>query len=394
MYLPYGVNEQGQLVYIESVGRGKTALKCPYCATPLIARKGTQIAPHFAHAGKTCREVRRSTETVALPVYDSFRLHLSGKVWEALRRFHDEDDDGDGYWLENYGVVKSFITPYGNERYNLTHKGKIPFGDLSLNLFNQFQEPLIRERHDALEQAALAALCTTEENTALTDLRLFRAQMRRILETMLYFIEVRTDVGILHKIGVTTRPLEQRLAEIRADLTPHFGSVGLVPLGTWAQRGNVELYFKHRYRRFQQPIGTLTEYFVFEDAKAVLRDLRRMKPKELNETEQAILAGEPSRVERHELTPAEMLSEKAWRLLSNFSSDETKQNFKERLELQNYRLGERTRPLIEFASRYPDLHLQVTDYGHAYRERFTDLYQRMYAAGIPAVFPLVITESA
>src|SRR5690606_24115919 len=151
-----------------------------------------------------------------------------------------------------------------------------------------------------------------------------RAQMRRILETTLYFIEVRTGAGILHKIGVTTRPLEQRLAEIRADLTPHFSSVELVPFGTWAHRGHVELYFKHRYRRFQRPIETLTEYFAFEDVKAVLRDLRRMKPKELNGNEQSILAGEPSRVERHELNPAEMLSEKAWQLLSNFSSDEAK----------------------------------------------------------------------
>lgn len=382
MYLPYGINEQGQLIYIESVGRGKTTLRCPYCAMPLIARKGTKIAPHFAHAGKTCREVRRSTETVALPIYDSFRLHLSGKVWEALRRFHDEDDDSDGYWLEDYGVVKSFITPYGNERYNLTHKGKIPFGDLSLNLFNQFQEPLIRERHDKLEQAALAAFCTVEESTALTDLVLFRAQMRRILETTLYFIEVRTSAGILHKIGVTTRPLEQRLAEIRADLIPHFGSVELIPLGTWMHRGNVELYFKHRYRHFQQPIGTLTEYFAFEDVKAVLRDLRRMKAKELTEMEHAILAGEPSRIDRCELVPIEMLSERAWWLLSNFSSDEAKRNFEARLELQNHRLGERTRPLIEFASGFTDLHLHITDYGHAYQERFTDQYQRMYAAEI------------
>lgn len=379
MYLPYGINEQGQLVYIESVGRGKTALKCPYCATPLIARKGTQIAPHFAHDGKTCRELKRTSEGIALPVYDSFRLHLSGKVWEALRRFHDDDDNSDCYWLEDYGVVKSFITPYGNERYNLTHKGKIPFGDLSLNLFNQFQEPLIRERHDALEQAALAAFCTAEENTALTDLRLFRAQMRRILETTLYFIEVRTSADSLHKIGVTTRPLEQRLAEIRADLTPHFGSVELVPLGTWAHRGNVELYFKHRYRRFQRPIETLTEYFAFEDVKTVLRDLRRMKPKELSETEQTTLAGDPSRVERHELNPTEMLSERAWRLLSSFSSDEAKQNFEVRLELQNHRLGERTRPLIEFASGYPDLSLQVTDYGQTYRDRFARLYSEQYA---------------
>jgi hypothetical protein len=265
MYLPYGTNEQGQLVYIETVGRGKTALKCPYCAVPLIARKGERIAPHFAHNGVTCREARRASKTVALPVYDSFRLHLSGRMWEALRRFHDEGDDSGCDWLEAEGWVKSFISPYGNERYSLTHKGRIPFGDLSLNLFNQFQEPLIRERHDMLE---LAALCTTEENTALTDLHLFRAQMRRILETTLYFIEVRTGSGSLHKIGVTTRPLEERLAEIRADLIPHFGDVELISLGTWAHRGNVELYFKHRYRRFQHPIAALTEYFAFEDANS------------------------------------------------------------------------------------------------------------------------------
>ena len=382
MYLPYGINEQGQLVYIESVGRGRTALRCPYCATPLLARKGTQIAPHFAHDGKTCRELKRTGEGITLPVYDSFRLHLSGKVWEALGRFHDEDNDSDGYWLEEYGVVKSFITPYGNERDSLTHKGKIPFGDLSLNLFNQFQEPLIRERYNTLEQVALAALCTAEENMALTDLRLFRAQMRRILEATLYFIEVQTDGGILHKIGVTTRPLEQRLAEIRADLIPHFGSMKLIPLGTWANRGNVEPYFKHRYRRFQHPIATLTEYFAFENVKAVLRDLRRMKPKELNDMEHTILAGEPSRVERHELNAAEMLSEKAWRLLSNFSSDEARQNFEARLELQNHRLGERTCPLIEFTSGYPELRLQVTDYGCAYLERFAEQYQRMYVSGI------------
>jgi len=158
MYLPYGVNEQGQLVYIESVGRGRTALKCPYCNMPLIARKGERLAPHFAHDRKTCREVKRTSETVALPVYDSFRLHLSSKVWEALRKFHDEEDHWVGYLLEDDGLVRSFITPYGNERYNLTHKGKIPFGELSLNLFNQFQEPLIRARHDALERKARLAL--------------------------------------------------------------------------------------------------------------------------------------------------------------------------------------------------------------------------------------------
>lgn len=379
MYLPYGVNDQGQLVSIENVGRGRTTLKCPYCGIPLIARKGERLAPHFAHDGATCRDVKRSSEVLELPIYNSFRLHLSGKMWETLRRFHNEEDTSSCDWLEEDGWVKSFITPYGNERYSLTHKGKIPFGDLSLNLFNQFQESLIQARHDQLERAALAALCTAQENTTLTDLRLFRAQMRRILETTLYFIEVRMEAGILHKIGVTTRSLEQRLAEIRADFTPHFGNVELVPLGTWAHRGNVELYFKHRYRRFQHPIATLTEYFAFEDVKAVLRDLRRMTPKGLNATEQAILADEPSRVEHAQLLPHELLSKEAWQQLSAFSSDELKHRFEARLELHNYYLGGRAHSLVEFVSGYPELRLEVTEYGQAYRDRFAPLYQEMYA---------------
>ncbi len=378
MYLPYGVNEQGQLVYIDSVGRGRTALKCPYCGVLLIARKGERLAPHFAHDGKTCREAKRSGETVALPVYDSFRLHLSGRVWEALRMFHDEGDDSDGDWLKDYGLVKSFISPYGNERYALTHKGKIPFGDLSLNLFNQFQEPLIQARHDELERKALEAFGREDESTTLTDLRLFRAQMRRILEATLYFIEARTGEGVLYKIGVTTRSLEQRLAEIRLDLTPHFGTVELIPLGTWAHRGNVELYFKHRYRRFQHPIGTLTEYFAFEDIKAVLRDLRRMKSKELAEVEQTVLSGEPSRVERRDLAEHEILSREAWWLLCNLSFENSNRYYGTWHELHNYRWAGEHRRLIEPVKDGTECRLQMSAFGTAYRTAFERFYQRHY----------------
>jgi hypothetical protein len=292
MYLSYGVSQHGELVEIDQVARGRTTLQCPYCGVTLIARKGTQLAAHFAHEGNTCRPMSWSQNVIALPVYDSFRLHLSARDWDSLRRFHDENNETDCEWLEELGFVQSFYTPYGNLRYNLTHQGKIPFGELSLNLFNQFQEPLIHDRHAELEQAIENAHSLADKDIARTDLRLFRAQMRRILQTSLYFIEVRTEHETLHKVGVTTRPLEQRLAEIRHDLTPHFGDIELVSLGTWAHRGNVELYFKHRYRRFQRPIGTLTEYFTFEDVKRVLRDLKRMRPKDLTNVEQSIHASE------------------------------------------------------------------------------------------------------
>jgi|GEM_PF-374062 hypothetical protein len=378
MYLPYGVNDDGQLVYIESVGRGKTTLRCPYCNMPLIARKGERLAPHFAHEGKTCLEVKRSGETVALPVYDSFRLHLSGKAWEALRRFHDENDDGDCYWLEDYGLVKSFITPYGNERYNLTHKGKIPFGDLSLDLFNQFQEPLIRERHEMLERAAWLALGQESEATKLIDLKLFRAQMRRILETTLYFLEVRTGKGVLHKIGVTTRPLEQRLAEIRLDLMSHFSAVELVPLGTWAHRGNVELYFKHRYRRFQRPLGSLTEYFAFDDVKQVLRDLRRMKPKELTDAERNILAGEASPVEQRILQPDEMLSPEAWYVLCHLTKENLERRYGTWHELHNFRWKGEHRSLIEPTLGISSYLPCRSAFGEVYHAAFTPFYDRCY----------------
>jgi hypothetical protein len=375
MYLPYGVNDDGHLVYVESVGRGRTTLRCPYCNTPLIARKGERLAPHFAHDGKTCREVKRSSETVALPVYDSFRLHLSGKAWEALRRFHDENDDGDCYWLEDYGLVKSFITPYGNKRYSLTHKGKIPFGDLSLNLFNQFQEPLILERHDTLERAAWLALGDETEATKLIDLRLFRAQMRRILETTLYFIEVRTSEGVLHKIGVTTRPLEQRIAEIRLDLVSHFGAVELVPLGTWAHRGNVELYFKHRYRRFQRVIGSLTEYFAFDDVKHVLRDLRRMQPKELTDTEREVLEGEASAVERRILQPDEMLSPEAWYALCHLTNENLDRRDGTWHELHNFRWKGEHRRLIEPTPGTSSYHPRRSAFGEIYHATFASFYE-------------------
>jgi hypothetical protein len=375
VYLPYGVNDDGHLVYIESVGRGRTTLRCPYCNTPLIARKGERLAPHFAHDGKTCREVKRSSETVVLPVYDSFRLHLSGKAWEALRRFHDENDDGDCYWLEDYGLVKSFITPYGNKRYSLTHRGKIPFGDLSLNLFNQFQEPLILERHDTLERAAWLALGDETEATKLIDLRLFRAQMRRILETTLYFIEVRTSEGVLHKIGVTTRPLEQRIAEIRLDLVSHFGAVELVPLGTWAHRGNVELYFKHRYRRFQRVIGSLTEYFAFDDVKHVLRDLRRMQPKELTDTEREVLEGEASAVERRILQPDEMLSPEAWYALCHLTNENLDRRDGTWHELHNFRWKGEHRRLIEPTPGTSSYHPRRSAFGEIYHATFASFYE-------------------
>jgi len=101
----------------------------------------------------------------------------------------------------------------------------------------------------------------------------------------------------LYKIGVTQRSVDERVAEIAQDVRAVAGDVAIRVLGAWPQRGNVELYFKHRYAAHQRRLGSLTEYFAFEDVAPVLRDLRRMQPKELTDLEQAILADEPSAIE-------------------------------------------------------------------------------------------------
>jgi hypothetical protein len=71
-----------------------------------------------------------------------------------------------------------------------------------------------------------------------------------------------------------------------------------VVVDTWPHRGNVELYFKHRYSDQRRLIGALTSSFAFADSKAVLRDLRRMRPKGLAPVEQDIFAGRPAAIEQ------------------------------------------------------------------------------------------------
>ncbi|MGA9378240.1 MAG: hypothetical protein WBV73_05675 [Phormidium sp.] len=56
--------------------------------------------------------------------------------------------------------------------------------------------------------------------------------------------------------------------------------------------GNVELYFKHKYKRFNYPIGSLTEYYKFAQANnalVALEDLQQMQPKQLNSIKRDIL---------------------------------------------------------------------------------------------------------
>ena len=90
---------------------------------------------------------------------------------------------------------------------------------------------------------------------------------------------------MLHKIGVTSRTISDRIPEIERDLKQHYSDISIDVLGTWQHRGNVELYFKHRYTKFNYRLGKLTEYYKFKDVETVFEDFCSMQPKILSAKE-------------------------------------------------------------------------------------------------------------
>lgn len=299
MWLKYGVNEEGILICIEDINRGKTLLKCPYCNSSLTAKKGKVKEHHFAHNDQTCRPIA-NREFPTLPLYDNFNVQLSGKYLAQLKLFWKE------YGAKNYPISSYLVTPsllkagmlrknvcLTPPEYEFSDLGKIPVGALEFRRFNDVQEPLLLKKLLKLELALKHAEYKNAPDLAyrLTDLKLYRAQLQRILCSSLYFLEIETNIGIIYKIGVTQRPVIKRVAEVKIDLLAHYSSVAIRVLGTWEHRGNIELYFKHRYRDFNYPIGSLTEYYKFntEDVKIVLCDLQQMQPKILSPDEIDIL---------------------------------------------------------------------------------------------------------
>jgi hypothetical protein len=297
MWLKFGVSSDNTLVCIEDIPSGQTSLTCLYCGGGLTAKKGKVKEHHFAHTKETCRPVAHRVayrDFPSLPLYDNFNIQLSGKELEELKVF----------WL-NYGVRNEgiFVKPSfklilskllaWNEGgfYEFTPFGKIPVGALSLRLFNEVQEPKLLEKLAKLEQAAQRAQVINSQylSEKAADFRIYRAQLKRILLNNLYFLEIKVGRKLLHKIGVTKRPIEERVTEVQRDLVAHYKQVDIQVLGVWKHRGNVELYFKHRYKDFNYRIGSLTEYFKLADVEAVWDDLRQMKPKVLAPVELDVL---------------------------------------------------------------------------------------------------------
>lgn len=287
MWLKYGVSPSNCLVSINEVSSGKTDLTCLYCGGKLTAKKGKTKEHHFAHTDKTCKPVysrNKYKKFPALPLYDRFNIQLPGIEVEELKILWKE--------YQNQGllipqdlvnlrwILKGLIRSVADGECEFTNLGKIPVGALELAAFNEVQEPLLLAELNKYEQAAQRATLASYSNSweYQADLRMYRAMLKRFLTNSLYFLQVKTSRKTFYKIGITTRPIEQRIAEVQQDLSQHFSHPIVELLGLWEHRGNVELYFKYKYNSYNYRIGKLTEYFLFPDIKRILNDLFDMKP--------------------------------------------------------------------------------------------------------------------
>ncbi|MFB2923554.1 MULTISPECIES: GIY-YIG nuclease family protein [Aerosakkonema] len=299
MWLKFGVSPDGELKEVDEVKAGKTNLTCLYCGGNLTAKKGKVKQHHFAHTNETCKPVTariKAKSFPSLPLYDKFNIQLPGEQLEQLKVL----------W-QNYGAVnlaiprdvvnfswilKNLLRMSSDSSCYFTDLGQIPVGALPLALFNKVQEPLLLSEFAKYERAAQVAQAASFSclDERLADYRIYCAQLRRILLNFLYFLQVKADNKTFYKIGITTRSIDERIVEVQRDLRQHYPDAIVNLLGLWQHRGNVELYFKYRYKPFNYRIGTLTEYFQFPDVKAVLQDLSQMEPKVLSQVELEIVS--------------------------------------------------------------------------------------------------------
>ena len=330
MWLQYALDKDNNLVSIHDVKRGKSDIRCPYCQGELTAKKGKVKAHHFAHVKDTCD--LSQNRNVSLPFYYGFNLVLTPKQFQYLKTVTSPD----------YGKIQTRYS-YKEERRNertkvslvereilksFSHKptllGQAILKQLSLQKFCEAQEKLSQEKLKQLQNNLVSLDKKIEQTTefkksdyylgkpiryqrvvnknhrldrerlqqALIDLDIYCAQYQRVLHNHLYLLEIKVIDNAFYKIGVTTRDIQERIQEIKNDLSKIFSEFSVSLLGLWLHRGNIEYYFKYLYSEFNYSLCHLTEYFNFPDIEPILKDLNDLGIKKLSELEKDIFDGQ------------------------------------------------------------------------------------------------------
>ena len=329
MWLQYALDKDNNLVSIDEVKRGRSNVRCPYCQGELIAKKGKIKAHHFAHTEETCNWAV-TNRNINLPLFWGFNLVLSRSYLNSLIELEQRNFQLKYYSLKSlqrdenriFGHLKRKKVISKNVYYQveLTALGKVILKKPSLLEFCEIQEQLSQEKFIELRKRVLSSedfykrvvehkkthyekysakkkktidynleFGEQELKQAQADFIIYHAQYQRVLQNNLYFLEINAPDKTFYKIGVTSRGIEERIKEIKLDLSKLFNSFSISLLGVWSHRGNIEHYFKYRYEDYHFPLVRLTEYFQFEKIEPILAELNTLGDKQLNQLEQDIL---------------------------------------------------------------------------------------------------------
>lgn len=139
--------------------------------------------------------------------------------------------------------------------------------------------------HSEFERLATTLQERASERDYQIALNLLGRERQRIAQTALYFLTISTDEQTIYKIGVTNRPLAQRIQEVYTFLRLYFPNVAITPLLHLPHVPFVEGYFKAKFAQHSYQIGQATEYFSFSpEALLVVQT-------ELNELAKIVVAG-------------------------------------------------------------------------------------------------------
>jgi hypothetical protein len=299
MWLEYGIDSNGEMIFIDSRRRGKTDLKCPYCGGALTAKKGAIKNHHFAHTDETCRAVR-SGRDIAVPFLAGFDRHLSSSELSALIHFHKTGRLNPA--LKDKLARKDFIIQNANYRWKLAALGEIACGAMPLDRFSNFQSLAIVAKLKKLEIRVIEA---ERENSIdlpdlFTDLKLYKNHVKRILSQTLYFLKIVNGSTTIYKIGVTARDISERIDEIELELQSALSNrVSIEVIGLWGNHGGLERYFIYKYKNYRCQSIKFTEYFEFPSdlALAAIEDLNKLSTRNFRKKERDILDSVSSKIE-------------------------------------------------------------------------------------------------
>ncbi|MDN3661136.1 competence protein CoiA family protein [Vibrio agarivorans] len=318
MWLTIAKHPRGDWLSIEQVSSGKTELVCPYCSSPLIAKKGKVKSHHFAHQLETCKESTKAAEGILLPFFDTFDITRffnadERKYLERRRKYTHKNI----FWFRGRDTAVTSLERLGvltSERDNSPEVAdvlsrlaaidpKLNFDDYQLShelaaLCEAF-EPMLDlkrafEEESQISSTKLDALYLKHSrlrlspNTSLRELNeaqcywidlrhkyisltspewleLFEHKFLSLNEQSLYLFEFESKGKPLFlKVGMTSRTVHQRLTEVTGALQSFYPDIKGKVVKVLPHFGRLERSIHRMFESSKVELGTFRELFDVE----------------------------------------------------------------------------------------------------------------------------------